>query len=67
MYFKRLEEMIKEIKSSKDSKGNKWLINHDLKQSFNFEDKYNQEDIEIREIINKFFDKNYSFNPKNRK
>ena len=54
---KRLEEMIKEIKGSKDSKGNKWLINHDLKQSFNFEDTYNLEDTEIREVINKFYDK----------
>ena len=54
---KRLEEMIREIKGSKDSKGNKWLINHDLKQSFNFEDTYNLEEGEIREIINKFYDK----------
>ena len=46
-----------EIDGFRDSKGDKWLINKDIKKAFNYEKVSLMSDEEIKKIINNFYDK----------
>ena len=54
---KRLEKILMEIDGFRDSKGDKWLINKDIKKAFNYEKVSLMSDEEIKKIINNFYDK----------
>lgn len=54
---RRVEEILLEINNFRKSKGNKWLINFDKKENFNYEDIPSMTKDELRREVNKFYDK----------
>ena len=54
---RRVEEILLEIPTFRESKGKKWIVNIDKKESFIYDDIPSMSDEEIRDSVNKFFDK----------
>ena len=54
---RRVEEILLEIPTFRESKGKKWIVNVDKKESFIYDDIPSMSDDEIRDSVNKFFDK----------
>ena len=54
---RRVEEILLEIPTFRESKGKKWIVNIDKKESFIYDDIPSMSDDEIRDSVNKFFDK----------
>ena len=52
-----MEDILLEIPSFRESKGKKWIVNIDKKESFIYDDIPSMSDDEIRDSVNKFFDK----------
>ena len=53
----KIEKFLLEIDGSKNSKGEKWLINFRINSKIDYEEVSNLSDDEIRKFINDFFDK----------
>ena len=54
---RKVEDILLEIPSFRESKGKKWIVNIDKKESFIYDDIPSMSDDEIRDSVNKFFDK----------
>lgn len=53
----KVEEILLGIPGFRESKGKKWLVNIDIKESFKFDEINNMSDEELRKSVNRFLDK----------
>ena len=53
----KVEEILLGISGFRESKGKKWLVNIDIKESFKFDEINNMSDEELRKSVNRFLDK----------
>jgi uncharacterized protein YqfB (UPF0267 family) len=56
-HTEKVEEILLSIPGFRESKGKKWLVNIDIKESFKFDEINNMSDEELRTSVNRFLDK----------